>query len=424
MALSVGYGILFAIISLLCNGSFSSLNKIPSVVKCRVDAQIFNLYFIIGCCFSCIIVYLILIGLHETITITYLGIISGFLLSLSGIATFSCINHIGLAVGVAIWSGTAILVSFIEGLLIDQHLYSWPMAIIGIIILLIGITITSFSELLAQICCATVMMQSTTTPINDRINHHKIHSKYSSNQSQGIPSIHQDPSDTSVISSYRDRESQTLLSPQDQSYILALKIYTYYIIHICIYIYIGYDTSADVCKLREDQNIINDTEIEIYDEEVTATKWFLGIFYAILAGIFGGSVGFPSIWTDSNNSDAKYLISFAIGTIMVFPITWLSECFFRENPLDKIKWEFKTCFIPGFISGIIWNGGNLASLYAIQILGYSVAYPIMQSSLIIASCWGVFIWKEFTNKYVISFIFLGAITVIAGCALITYGVDA
>ena len=170
--------------------------------------------------------------------------------------------------------------------------------------------------------------------------------------------------------------------------------------------------------------MINGTELEQYDNEITATKWFLGIFYAILTGILGGSVGFPSTWTDSTNHDEKYLISFAIGTSLVFPITWMSECFCSDNPTDTIKWQFRTCFIPGFFAGVIWNGGNLASLYGIEILGYAVAYPIMQSSLIIASCWGVFVWKEFTNKYVISFIFMGAITVIAGCALIAYGVDA
>eukprot|EP01084_Bolivina_argentea_P221195 374697_1 len=102
---SVGYGVLFAIVSLLCNGSFSSLNKLPSVVKSKVHPSIFNLYFILGTVLSCIAVYLVLIGMGETITITYLGIISGFLLSLAGITTFAAIGHIGLSVGVAIWSG-------------------------------------------------------------------------------------------------------------------------------------------------------------------------------------------------------------------------------------------------------------------------------------------------------------------------------
>ena len=79
--------------------------------------------------------------------------------------------------------------------------------------------------------------------------------------------------------------------------------------------------------------------------------------------------------------------------------------------------------MPGFAAGVVWNAGNTASLYAIKILGYSVAYPIMQSSLVIAAIWGVFVWKEFTNPYVFTFIFLGAGIVMAGCAMITYGVD-
>ena len=105
----------------------------------------------------------------------------------------------------------------------------------------------------------------------------------------------------------------------------------------------------DGSKLREDQHSINGSEVETYDD-INATTWFLGIFYAILTGILGGSVGFPSTWTDETNNDAKYLISFAIGASFILPITWISECFCRDNPSDKIKWEFNTCFIPGFFA--------------------------------------------------------------------------
>ena len=153
----VGYGILFAIISLLCNGSFSSFNKLPSVVKSQVDPQIFNLYFVCGAIASSLLVYIVIIAIGETVTITYLGIISGVLFGICGITTFAAIGHIGLSVGVAIWSGTAIVVSFIEGLLIDSDIYSWPIAISGVIILISGIVIVSFSEVVAGMCCFEAM---------------------------------------------------------------------------------------------------------------------------------------------------------------------------------------------------------------------------------------------------------------------------
>mmetsp|Transcript_69754 Transcript_69754/g.110868 ORF Transcript_69754/g.110868 Transcript_69754/m.110868 type:complete len:361 (-) Transcript_69754:1036-2118(-) len=359
MATSVGYGIAFAIASLLCNGSFSALNKLPSVVQSKVDAQIFNFYFIIGAVVSSLVVYVIYLGLGENVEVTYLGVISGFLLSLAGICTFACIRQIGLSVGVAIWSGTAVLVSFIEGLLVDSQLYSWPMSVIGIIILLIGICVVSFSELLASVCC----------------NADEQSIKYLPPSSGGA---YQHAEDGQL-------EAQNLLSAE--------------------------------------QETLKHAAIESYDEEMTATKWFLGVFYGILAGILGGSIGFPYIFTDDNNHDGKYLISFAIGASFIFIITPLLQCVCRENPNEQIRWEFKICFIPGCLAGIIWNCGNLASLYAIEILGYSVAYPIMQSALIIASVWGICVFKEYSNKHVIACIFLGAITVICGCVLITYGID-
>lgn len=165
----VGYGILFAIISMICNGSFSSFNKLPSVVKSKVDPQIFNLYFICGCIASCILVYIVLVAMGETVTFTYLGVISGFLLALCGLTTFAAIGHIGLSVGVAIWSGTAIVVSFIEGLLIDSDLYSWPISIVGVIVLVFGIIVVSFSEVVAGCCCFDAMHRHDQSQQNNNV---------------------------------------------------------------------------------------------------------------------------------------------------------------------------------------------------------------------------------------------------------------
>ena len=136
------------------------------------------------------------------------------------------------------------------------------------------------------------------------------------------------------------------------------------------------------------------------------SKWFLCIFYAMLTGIFGGSVGFPSTYTDSTNSGAKFLISFAVGVAVIFPITLLSNCFLSN---EKIQWHFCATFIPGIISGILWNLGNLCSLYAIHAISYAIPYPTMQSSLVVGVIWGIFVWKEFSDATVIGTVFFFAI---------------
>ena len=147
----------------------------------------------------------------------------------------------------------------------------------------------------------------------------------------------------------------------------------------------------------------------------------LGIIFAIMTGLFGGSIGFPSNWTsdDDNNSRLKFLVSFAVGCCCIFPIT-LGWIFFVAK--NEIKWHLKTCLIPGLLAGLIWNCANVASLYAIQSLSYGVAYPIMQSSLIVANLWGIFVWKEVTDKKIICVLFAFCFIVMAGCGLITIGV--
>ena len=158
-----------------------------------------------------------------------------------------------------------------------------------------------------------------------------------------------------------------------------------------------------------------------FNEELDISRWFLGIFYAMLTGIFGGSVGFPETYTDGTNAaKAKFLISFACGVAVIFPITLLYQCFMSNEP---IQWHWKKTMIPGIASGILWNLGNLCSLYAIDILSYAVAYPIMQSSLVVGVIWGIFVWKEFTDYRVIGTLFFFSLVVVIGCTIITYGVQ-
>ena len=96
----------------------------------------------------------------------------------------------------------------------------------------------------------------------------------------------------------------------------------------------------------------------------------LGIFFAIITGFFGGSVGFPINFVKGNSKDIKFLISFAVGSSIIIPITLIYGFCIKGN---KISWHLKKCFIPGFLAGIVWNIGNLASLFAIPALGYNVA---------------------------------------------------
>jgi len=344
------WGLTFAIISMICNGSFSSFNKLRTVEATRVNPQVFNLYFILGVILSSVLVYAGLLIAGDTVSFTYLGVISGFCLAIAGVTTFAAIKYIGLTVGVTIWSGTAILTSFVEGFLAGTTAEELGIAIVGCIVLIIGVLGVGFSEQIIALC-----------------------------RGQTSKEI--------------EEQRQALISEAGDS---------------MSGVAVGSGTAATL-------------GVDGVSDSETMSNLFLGGFFAVMTGIVGGSVGFPSNWTsdEDNDSRLKFLISFAVGCCCIIPITMIWACFVSE---ERVKWHWKTCLVPGLLAGLVWNIGNVASLYAIQSIGYGVAYPIMQSSLIVANLWGIFVWKEVTEKRVICLIVTFGLIVMAGCGLITVGI--
>ena len=352
MALSTSWGLVAAIISMVCNGSFSSLNKLKRVERCHIDPQIFNLYFIFGVIISSLLVYFGLLFTDQVIEFTYLGVISGFCLSVCGVTTFAAIKYIGLAIGVTIWSGTAIFVSFIEGFMAGTKADNLPIAIVGCIILVCGVIGAGFSDKIAQRFCSQRAQQQDDTQITKLLG------------------------------------SESMGAAQQQN-----------------------------------ENEAGYANIDTDDDSDNSGSLLLGVLFAVLTGIFGGSIGFPSNWTSAkdNNDKLKYLISFAVGCCCVIPITSIYVLVAKKNG-KHIDWYPRICVVPGLLAGVVWNIANIASLYAIESLTYGVAYPIMQSSLIVANLWAIFVWKEVTDKNVIALLFIFCVVVMGGCGLITIGV--
>jgi glucose uptake protein len=50
----------------------------------------------------------------------------------------------------------------------------------------------------------------------------------------------------------------------------------------------------------------------------------------------------------------------------------------------------------GWIGGAVWTVGTTANLVAGHATGYAVSYAIGQSAPLVASLWGIFVWREFS----------------------------
>jgi glucose uptake protein len=71
----------------------------------------------------------------------------------------------------------------------------------------------------------------------------------------------------------------------------------------------------------------------------------------------------------------------------------------------------------GLFSGIIWSVANFFSLMAIANVGLSIGFPLSQMSLLVATIWGVFYFREAKGKS-------QKIRILAGALLMLFGVFA
>jgi glucose uptake protein len=64
----------------------------------------------------------------------------------------------------------------------------------------------------------------------------------------------------------------------------------------------------------------------------------------------------------------------------------------RDYFAGGIRWH-----LLGILGGAIWSVGTASNLVAGSSAGFAVSYAIGQSAPLVASLWGIFVWKEFTG---------------------------
>jgi len=89
----------------------------------------------------------------------------------------------------------------------------------------------------------------------------------------------------------------------------------------------------------------------------------------------------PSHYVSPESQGLAILPSFGIGTITLSPLLLFISigCTTVVPPL-----QIQKAFLPGLLSGLLWNISNLMSLMAIPIIRYSVTYPLLQSAILVS----------------------------------------
>jgi len=112
-------------------------------------------------------------------------------------------------------------------------------------------------------------------------------------------------------------------------------------------------------------------------------------------------------------SELSYLVPFSIGILIIDPLFVLTyHVAVRRWP----EYHFRVTALPGLACGLLWFSGNCFAIYATAYLGNTVGYPLTQTNLLIAACWGI-VFREIRGMGVVVII-ASALVLLAGSGLL------
>ena len=98
------------------------------------------------------------------------------------------------------------------------------------------------------------------------------------------------------------------------------------------------------------------------------------------------------------------LSSFVVFAVGVAISTVPFNLYFMRRPIIGAPVPMRAYFesplrwhVLGFIGGAIWSVGTLSNLVAGHSAGFAISYAVGQSAPLVASLWGIFVWREFAS---------------------------
>jgi glucose uptake protein len=98
------------------------------------------------------------------------------------------------------------------------------------------------------------------------------------------------------------------------------------------------------------------------------------------------------------------LDSFAVFSLAALASTVPFNLYFMRHPLMDVPVSLNAYragglrwHLLGLLGGAVWSIGTASNLVAGKAVGFAVSYAIGQSAPLVASLWGIFVWKEFAG---------------------------
>lgn len=336
----IGSGLGLALLAALCNGSFSALAKCDRVRRAQVPPYICNLWLCVGVCVaSTPIAY----GTAMRCA-SVQGGVSGLLFVLSTGASMQAIQLIGLSQAIGIGCGTAALVSFGWGLLIETGTVAQlPRALTGMAAILLGI---------AGVAAAGALQQAMTAQQQQR-------------------DSRQQPRTAAAAGAEVQHLQQPLLADADAEQGT------------------GPTAAAAAAAASRQQEAAQQQQQQQWRRIV------LGLLLALTAGVLGGLILAPMDYVGRECRGLPYQAALAVGVAAAaVPVTYCLHWLQSGKVGASLPLHPLAAAVPGMLAGIIWAAGSASSMVAAATIGLAISYPTMQSGLFVAGLLGIVLYGE------------------------------
>jgi glucose uptake protein len=129
-----------------------------------------------------------------------------------------------------------------------------------------------------------------------------------------------------------------------------------------------------------------------------------GVIVCLVSGLLMGSWEPFAAASQKMPGGLSPLESLAVFCVAVLVSTVPFNIYFMRRPLLDVPVSMRDYFaggvrwhLLGLLGGLVWTVGTASNLVAGNSVGFAVAYAIGQSAPLVASLWGIFVWKEFVG---------------------------
>jgi glucose uptake protein GlcU len=348
------------------NGTYAVPFKTKAVKDAKLHPIYFQLYVSTGVSFACLLFAAFLSENQDFMldsraggefVIVPLAVLSGVLFVTSIVPAFYAIPRIGLSRGWAVWGTVSILTSFLLAVA-KNGIGSVILAIVAIIMLCSGVALIAFCEAFATMGFGAVGTDTGEQAYSEM---------RETNSSRGVATERDSDSTSSLHrGSMRETFDEALQQVQPNT-----------------------------------------------DEVQSRTEVIKGFGYAVTVGFSGGSFLFPMQFAAPDQQGLASLPGFAVGCICTsLLVTGLFVL--SEGSKNIPPFQLAQTLRSGLFAGLLWNIGNVCTMFSIARLGFAVAYTLFHCAILVAGLWGIFVFKEIRRPQAIAIFLAGGCLLIGG----------